>query len=58
MTKYQKIIRAKVGVLGLAKQPGNVQPSVQVDGLQPGRSASRPPTQCEVERAKTAAVEY
>ena len=35
MTTEQKIIRAKVGLLELAKQLGNCQPSLQDDGLQP-----------------------
>ena len=35
MTQEQKIIRAKVGLLELAKQLGNVAPSLQDDGLQP-----------------------
>ena len=44
MTQDQKIIRAKVGLLELAKQLGNScpregggQPSLQDDGLQPGQ---------------------
>jgi hypothetical protein len=34
MTKVQKIIRAKAGLLGLAKQLGNA--SQACNGLQPG----------------------
>jgi hypothetical protein len=33
MTKKQKIIRAKVGLLELAKQAWQCQPSLQNDGL-------------------------
>jgi hypothetical protein len=33
MTKEQEIIRAKVGLLELAKQLGNVRPGLQNDGL-------------------------
>ena len=33
MTKDQKVIRAKVGLLELAKQLGNVEPGLQDDGL-------------------------
>ena len=36
MTKEQKIIRAKVGVLELAKTARQCQPSLQNDGLQKG----------------------
>ena len=40
MTKDQKIIRAKAGLLELAKQLGNVLPGLQDHGLQPGQLAS------------------
>ena len=33
MTQEQKVIRAKVGVLELAKQLGNVSQALQDDGL-------------------------
>ena len=33
MTKEQKIIRAKVGLLELARQLGNVSQACQIDGL-------------------------
>ena len=35
MTQENKIIRAKVGLLELARQLGKCQPSLQNDGLQP-----------------------
>ena len=35
MTQDQKIIRAKVGLLELAKQLGNVRPGLQDEGRQP-----------------------
>jgi hypothetical protein len=35
MTTEQKIIRAKVGLLELARQLGNVSQALQDDGLQP-----------------------
>ncbi len=37
MTTEQKVIRAKVGVLELARQLGNVNQAYRVMGLQPGQ---------------------
>jgi hypothetical protein len=40
MTSEQKVIHAKIGVLELAKQLGNVSQAWPCDGLQPGQLLS------------------